>query len=313
MSRKTKNDNLRARQIGEEVIDLDPNYVSGYLLLGYSYVAEVVFSWTESPGEPLKKAFDLGQRAIALDDGLEGPHRLLGSVYLAVRQPDKAILEFEKAVAIAPNSADALAGMGWPLNAKGRFRESISALERAIRLDPFAKDWFFAHLGFAYFFTGRTNEAVQVFKKAIDLGPSNAENHAGLGMALISVGKADEAVAKFDEALSLNQTSPTWYSGHRAIALVNAGKSDEAVASMKDLLSGRPDDADGYLILSEVLNLLGKHEEALKMAKKGAGVGLRQGLFTSQAFAQALAESLWRARSIRSRDPALQGSGQTVA
>ena len=36
-------------------------------------------------------------------------------------------------------------------------------------------------------------------------------------------------------------------------------------------LSGRPYDAPGYLILSEVLNLLGKQEEALNMGEKGGG------------------------------------------
>ena len=41
---------------------------------------------------------------------------------------------------------------------------------------------------------------------------------------------------------------------------------------MNDLVSRRPDDADGYSYFSRVLTLLGRHEEALQMAKKGVSL-----------------------------------------
>ena len=61
---------------------------------------------------------------------------------------------------------------------------------------------------------------------------------------------------------------PSWYIGNKAVALVNTGKIEEAVASVKDLVSSRPDDADGYEGLIIVLCLLGRHEEALEVAQK---------------------------------------------
>ena len=110
--RFNKADNLKARQLFEEAIALDPNYAYGYSLLGWTYMVDVMFGWSESPKVSLEKAFDLAQKAISLDDGQENAHRLLGSVYLMTRQPDKAMAEYERAIAVAPNSSYALASMG---------------------------------------------------------------------------------------------------------------------------------------------------------------------------------------------------------
>ena len=128
----------------------------------------------------------------------------------------------------------------------GRFREAIKSLRTAIRLDPFPPANFFWKLGFAYFYTGRTNEAIEVANKAINLDPGIAESHFLLGIAFIAAGKSGEALAELDKALSLSQNPPSWYIGNRAVALVNTGKIEEAVASVKDLVSSRPDDAWGY-------------------------------------------------------------------
>jgi tetratricopeptide (TPR) repeat protein len=271
-NRWTKDDNLKARQIAEEVIALDPNYDVGYILLGGTYWISVVSGWDESPRESLKKAFDLVQKAITLDDNRETSHRLLACVYQTIGQPDKAIAEFERAVAVAPNSSNALAGLGYGFNQIGKSREAVKPLETAFALDPFPPSWFFQNLGFAYLCTGKINETIEVCNKAISVFPSRDDTHELLGAAFIMAGKPEEALGEFDEALSLNRHPPSLYIGNRAVALVNAGRSEEALTSMNDLVSRSPDDADGYWFFSQVLTLLGRHAEALQMAKRGASL-----------------------------------------
>ena len=135
--RFNEDDNARARQLAEEAIALDPNYAYGYSLLGHTHAMSVMRGWTKSPSESLEKAFDLGQKAIALDDGQETAHRLLGSVYLIRRQFDKALAKYEKATAVAPNSSFAFAGMGQILDFMGRSDEAVEALKKAFRMNPF--------------------------------------------------------------------------------------------------------------------------------------------------------------------------------
>jgi TolB-like protein/class 3 adenylate cyclase/Flp pilus assembly protein TadD len=266
--RMNKADNLKARQLLEEAIALDPNYAYGYSILGWTYMRDVMFGWAESPKVSLEKASVLGQKAVSLDDGQESAHRLLGLVYLWTRQPDKAMAEHERAIALAPNSSNALAEMGGLLRAMGRFREVIKSYETAIRLDPFPQASFFLNSAYAYFYTGRTNEAIEVANKAINLFPGIAEPHFLLGIAFIAAGKSGEALAEFDKALSLTQSPSSWHIANKAFALLNTGKIEEAVASMKDLVSSRPDDAWCYMYLVHALNLVGKYEEALEVAQK---------------------------------------------
>lgn len=268
--RFNKADNLKARQLLEEAIALDPNYAFGYALLGWTYSLDVTFGWSESPKVSLEKAFGLGQKAISLDDRQETAHRLLGSVYLMTRQPDKAMAEYERSIVVAPNSSYAFDGMGGLLCAMGRFREAIKSLETAIHLNPFPPASFFLNLGRACIYTGRTNEAIEVAKKAINLDAGIAEAHFVLGDAFIAAGKSGGALAELDKALSLTQNPPPWHIGHKAVGLVNTGKIEEAVASVKYMVSSRPDDAWGYMYFAYVLCLIGRHEEALQMAQKTA-------------------------------------------
>ncbi|NIW10812.1 MAG: tetratricopeptide repeat protein, partial [Gammaproteobacteria bacterium] len=59
-------------------------------------------------------------------------------------------MEAEKAVALDPNSADEHARLGNVFNYAGRLEEAISAIDKAIRLNPFPPSWYFHCLGMAY-------------------------------------------------------------------------------------------------------------------------------------------------------------------
>ena len=105
MRRSTKQDNDTARQLFEEAIALDPKYVWPYVNLGWTHFWDARFGWSESPAKSLQRAFELAQKALAMDESIERGHSLLGSIYLVMRQYDKAIAEAERAVALNPNGA----------------------------------------------------------------------------------------------------------------------------------------------------------------------------------------------------------------
>ncbi len=69
----------------EKAVELDPKYAGAYMSLGATYWLEWVLQWSSDP-QNLERAFELIQRAIALDDSLSGPHVLLGDLYLAKKQ-----------------------------------------------------------------------------------------------------------------------------------------------------------------------------------------------------------------------------------
>lgn len=75
-----------------------------------------MFSWSRSP----RKATELAQKAISMNDQLSDAHALLGYVYTFTRQYDKAIAECERAVDIGPNDELACGALGMALSYGGR-------------------------------------------------------------------------------------------------------------------------------------------------------------------------------------------------
>ena len=72
--RGTKQDNDTARQLFEEAIALDPNFIWPYVSLGWTHWMDARFGWSESPAKSLQRAFELAQKALAMDDSIDiGP------------------------------------------------------------------------------------------------------------------------------------------------------------------------------------------------------------------------------------------------
>ena len=86
--------------------------------------------------QTLERAFELVQKAVALDDSLPLAHRVLGLVYVWKKQHEQAIAAAERAVALDPNDAEGYATAGEILNLAGRPEEAIGLVEKAMRLNP---------------------------------------------------------------------------------------------------------------------------------------------------------------------------------
>ncbi len=155
---------LKAQQMFEKAIELDPKYAAAYVSLGYIYRFEWVWQWNPDPNI-LDKAFDLAQQAIVLDDSLASAHGLLGVIYILKRQFDKGISEAERAVSLDPNSADAYNTLAWALDNADRPADAIAAAEKAMRLDPRRQDQYLIWKGLAYTQMGHYEEAIPVVKQ----------------------------------------------------------------------------------------------------------------------------------------------------
>jgi tetratricopeptide (TPR) repeat protein len=57
-------------------------------------------------------------------------------VYFKQREYDKAIPDFDKVIALTPNSAKAYAGRGMCYSRNNRFKAAITDLTQALRLNP---------------------------------------------------------------------------------------------------------------------------------------------------------------------------------
>ena len=196
---------MRHGQLAQEIIDMAPESPSGYTALGYHYW--VLARYGKSPRENLKKAFELAQKAISLDESYPFSHSLLGSVYLMMRQYEKAIAEGERAIELYPNGADTHGILGETLNAAGRPDEAIEHIKKGIRLNPFPAYWYFSNLGSCYGQKEQYEKALTEFKKALRLAPKASHLHANLAVIYILLGREEEAHASAAKCMEL----APWY------------------------------------------------------------------------------------------------------
>jgi len=202
--RMNKDGNFLSRQMAQQAIALDPKYALAYSLLANSYMAEVVLGISEDPRLSLKKAMELVQKAIALDNSLALPHGLLGWIYTLMLQHDKGIAECEQAVKLEPNSALAYFRLNLALRFAGRPKEAITMCKEAIRLDPIPVSIYYQSLTNSYCLTGQYEEAIAAGKKATSLGPNNVVAHAFLAVAYVLYGREEEARIEAAEVLRIN-------------------------------------------------------------------------------------------------------------
>ena len=201
---QTVENNYKARQLAKEAIALDPEYAQAYRWLGGTHVIDVWLGSTKSPRESLKKAVELAQKAISLDDSLGGAHGLLGNIYIMRKEYEKGLREVERAVELEPNGADAHVFLGMGLKYTDRTEEAIPILKKAIRLDPKAPGWYMHILATAYREIEKYEEATHWAEKAVQQNPANVLSRVILCSIYGLAGRMDEARVQAKEIMRLN-------------------------------------------------------------------------------------------------------------
>jgi adenylate cyclase len=203
INRLTKEKSILARKMFKKAINLDPNFAAAYAVLSLTYSQEWLMGWSQDP-QSLENAFELAQRAIALDESLPLGHAMLGEVYLMKKEHEKAIDEQKKAIALSPNDADGIAGLGGILTWAGRPEETIGLVMKAMRLNPRYQPEYLWNLGHAYYLMGRYQEAIEILKRTRDRDPDYLPPHVYLAASYINFGQEKEARA---EALEYDRLS----------------------------------------------------------------------------------------------------------
>jgi tetratricopeptide (TPR) repeat protein len=185
----------------------------------------------------------------------------LGMEYYDQGELDKAVAEFEKAIELDPNDAEAHRNLGTAYGEQGKWEESAAAYEQAIEVNPNFGEAYGDMAG-AYFYLGKLAEAVAAGEKAIELAPDYATAYNNLGIIYGSQGQIDRAIALFKEAIEID---PNEANAHYNLgfAYENLDQLDAALAEYQEAARVDPNYLDVYENMGTVYARQGHFEEAI--------------------------------------------------
>ena len=156
-----------------------------------------------------------------------------GNLLLSEGHFDQAIAQYQKALALWPDSADAHCGLASALLQKGQRDEAdILQYEKTLKLIPTMRE---AHLNLgACYLQGEEPMSVAIapeYQKAIALNPDSAIFHNALGNALAQKGDVNDAMVQYQKTIEI---SPNFAEVYYNIAscYLQAGRADDAMNSI---------------------------------------------------------------------------------
>ena len=191
-----------ARRFFEEAQKADPGSARICAKLAITYVRAHADPAVQECGNPiaLRHGYELASKAVSLDPNLPYARAQLGWALFWMREPDAAMREFEKAIALNANFSD----FHYPAVVifSGAASRALDVLQTQMRLDPFHPPQLHAIQGHALYMLRRYGEAITPLSECIRRGPQVVLGQVWLAATLVRLGRRTEARAIAAEVLN---------------------------------------------------------------------------------------------------------------
>ena len=206
LNRYTKDGELEARRHFERALELDPDYAAAVAGLSISYIHEYEENWSEAPEEALVRAYDLAQKAVALDDADSPARYAIASACFYRGQHELAMVHIDKALELNPNDYHNICTKAWFLVFSDHRSEAVECSLEAMRLNPLVPDNCLYTLGMAEYGAGRYEEALAAFGKVKGWG---LHRPAWIAACYAQLGRDAQAHAAAAEVRELTPSDPS--------------------------------------------------------------------------------------------------------
>ena len=216
----------------QDIIKRDPNNLEAHKLLGRIYLR----SLGDMPGgngsdNVLKLAIEQYERIVKIEPNNIDDHLLLGRLYRLNNDLQKAENELKTAVQLDPNSEEAITTLALLYSEEGDTAHALQVLSSVPATGRSAK--LYSALGTTYEQRKDYKNAIEAYKKAVQLDRDNLDAIRGL-----------------------------------AENLLNDGQMDAALDQYKVIVDANPEDAQTYLRIAEIYRKQEKYDLALESLKK---------------------------------------------
>ena len=200
-------------------------------------------------------------KILNLEPGNFAAHQLLALVRFQQGENQEALGEIAAALAIKPDSPEALATRGNILIKLDRLEEALESFDQAIALKPDYAEALY-NRGNCRQYLNRYEEAVADYSSALALNPGYEPALTNRGNTLSKLRRFSEALADHEKAEQSRPGDPLILY-HRANALKDLQRFAEALACYDAALARDQEFANAWNNRGSVLRELGRPEEAL--------------------------------------------------
>jgi TolB-like protein len=238
----TRDNIVEARTALRRAIALDPNYAAAYAALAETFFTSVSMGWVESPTDFVRRAEEMADKALSIDETDVRARVVLGRIDIFYRRYRQARIEMDRAIAVNPNDAHALAGRGNALMWLGQTDAAIEDLEQAQRIDPEQNPMDRFALSLAYYLKGR-------YGAAIDQAELNLSETAGANFSRVvlaaAYAQADRGADAARVAADIHRLDPIFDPQEFGTKFLNPADLENLRAGMRKagLLPGEADPA----------------------------------------------------------------------
>jgi Flp pilus assembly protein TadD len=183
---------------------------------------------------------------------------------------ERAAQEFVSAQRLNADRPEARSALGHFYAQRGDTSEAEAEYKAALKLSP-QYPAAAVNLSDLYRQLGRDSDGERVLRGAIVASPRDGGVHHALGLTLVRLNRHDEALDEFRKAVEL-EPDQARYAYVYAVGLHSSGRQSEAMIVLKENLSRHPGDRDTLLALVSFSQEAGDLNAALKYAEKLAEI-----------------------------------------
>lgn len=240
----------------------DPSYALNYIGLADTYVMMAQHG-SMAPLVALPKAREAALKAIELDPSMTEAYVPLAWVKTACeRDFAGAEADCRKALQANPSYAFAYIAYAFVLTVQGRHNESLSALKRALHVDPVSVPTNTIYASDLYF-SRQYDTAIEQCRECFELDSNFAVAYAIYGQALEAKKMWSEALAAFHRERELAPWSPL-ACAHLARVYARSGRPEEARQYLDNLLGLRGDRYVPAYFIALVYTALGESDKVFE-------------------------------------------------
>ncbi|MCP2520656.1 tetratricopeptide repeat protein [Candidatus Aminicenantes bacterium AC-708-M15] len=153
---------------------------------------------------------------------------------------------------------------------QNKFDEAIEKYKRAIELGAGQENYLFLYyfnLGLAYKKINKIQEAINSFLKCVELNPESYSSYKNLGELFAKNNDYEKAKFYFEKAIELSPEDPVALY-NLSVSYINTGQSNKAWEILQKVISLDPDFEDAYYYLGTLSISRNEKEKAISYLEK---------------------------------------------